>query len=384
MAKQDFYELLGVSKGASDDEMKKAFRSLAMKYHPDKNPDNKDAEHKFKEINNAYEILKDPEKRAAYDRYGHAAFDGAMGNPRGGGASDFGGGGSFSDIFEDLFSELTGSGRRKNAASEQQSGKRRGSDLRYNLEISLENAFAGKKQDINITTSVACDSCHGTGGENGSAAVTCGTCSGRGTIRMQQGFFTVERTCHTCQGTGKIIENPCKKCAGSGTVRKDRSLAVNIPAGVEEGTRIRLSGEGEAGYRGGSTGDLYIFLSVKAHPFFRREGADIHCSVPIAFATAALGGMVEVPTIEGTRAKVTIPEGAQTGHQFRLRGKGMSTLRSKVRGDMFVHVRVETPINLSRKQKDLLQDFQKASTGNNPESQGFFDRMREFWEDLKD
>ncbi len=381
MAKQDCYELLGVGKGASDDELKKAFRSLAMKYHPDKNPDNAEAEHKFKEINNAYEILKDPEKRAAYDRYGYAAFDGGGGGRNN--ANDFSGG-SFSDIFEDLFSELTGSGRRKTSASEAQSGKRRGSDLRYNLEISLEDAFGGKKQDINITTSVACDSCHGTGGENGSQAVTCGTCGGRGTIRMQQGFFTVERTCHTCQGTGKVIENPCKKCAGSGAVRKDRSLAVNIPSGVEEGTRIRLSGEGEAGYRGGPSGDLYIFLSVKAHPFFRREGADIHCSVPIAFTTAALGGAVEVPTIEGTRAKVTIPEGAQTGHQFRLRGKGMSTLRSKVRGDMFVHVRVETPVNLSRKQKELLQEFQKASSGNNPESQGFFDRMREFWEDLKD
>jgi molecular chaperone DnaJ len=382
MSKQDFYELLGVSRGASDDELKKAFRKLAMQYHPDKNPNNPEAEQKFKEINHAYDVLKDPDKRAAYDRYGHAAFDGGMGG--GGGAGGFAGG-SFTDIFEDLFSELTGARRRSGGGAEQ-SGKRRGSDLRYNLEISLEDAFSGKKQDINITTSVTCDSCHGTGGEGGSEAATCPTCSGRGTIRMQQGFFTVERTCHTCQGTGKVIENPCKKCAGSGTVRKDRSLNVNIPAGVEEGTRIRLSGEGEAGYRGGPAGDLYIFLSVKAHPFFRRDGADIHCTVPISFTTAALGGTTEVPTIEGTRAKVTVPEGTQTGHQFRLRGKGMSTLRSKTRGDMFVHVRVETPVNLTRKQKDLLQEFQKASgeKSNNPESQGFFDRMREFWEDLKD
>jgi molecular chaperone DnaJ len=382
MSKQDFYELLGVGRSASDHELKKAFRSLAMKYHPDKNPNDAAAEQKFKEINHAYDILKDPEKRAAYDRYGHAAFEGGIGGARGS-ANDFAGG-SFSDIFEDLFSELTGSGRRRGAA-ETQSGKRRGSDLRYNLEISLEEAFAGKKQDINITTSVACDSCHGTGGENGAEAVTCGTCGGRGTVRMQQGFFTVERTCHSCQGTGKIIANPCKKCAGSGTVRKDRSLSVNIPAGVEEGTRIRLTGEGEAGYRGGPSGDLYIFLSIKPHQFFRREGADIHCSVPITFTNAALGGSVEVPTIEGTRAKVTIPEGTQTGHQFRLKGKGMTVLRSKGRGDMFVHVRVETPVNLSKKQKELLTQFEKASGSNsNPESQGFFDRMREFWEDLKD
>jgi molecular chaperone DnaJ len=382
MSKQDFYELLGVGRSASDDELKKAFRSLAMKYHPDKNPNDAAAEQKFKEINHAYDILKDPEKRAAYDRYGHAAFDGGMGAARGS-ANDFAGG-SFSDIFEDLFSELTGSGRRRGAA-ESHLSKRRGSDLRYNLEISLEEAFAGKKQDINITTSVTCDSCHGSGGENGAEAVTCGTCGGRGTVRMQQGFFTVERTCHSCQGTGKIIANPCKKCAGSGTVRKDRSLAVNIPAGVEEGTRIRLSNEGEAGYRGGPAGDLYIFLSIKPHQFFRREGADIHCSVPITFTNAALGGSVEVPTIEGTRAKVTIPEGTQTGHQFRLKGKGMTVLRSKGRGDMFVHVRVETPVNLSKKQKELLAQFEKASGSNsNPESQGFFDRMREFWEDLKD
>jgi molecular chaperone DnaJ len=384
MSKQDYYELLGVSRTATDDELKKAFRKLAMQYHPDKNPGNAEAEQTFKEINHAYDVLKDPDKRAAYDRYGHAAFDGGMaGGGRGGGA-DFSG--SFTDIFEDLFSELTGARRgRGGNGGEQSSGRRRGSDLRYNLEISLEDAFTGKKQDINITTSVSCDSCNGTGGENGAEATTCTTCGGRGTVRSQQGFFTIERTCNTCQGSGKIIENPCRKCAGSGTVRKDRTLSVNIPAGVEEGTRIRLSGEGEAGYRGGPAGDLYIFLSIKAHPFFRREGADIHCTVPIPFTTAALGGSSEVPTIEGTRAKVSIPEGTQTGHQFRLRGKGMSTLRSKTRGDMFVHVRVETPINLSKKQKELLQEFQKASgSSSNPESQGFFDRMREFWEDLKD
>ncbi len=386
MSKTDYYELLGVSKSASADELKKAYRKLAMKYHPDKNQGDAAAEKKFKEISEAYDVLKDPDKKAAYDRYGHAAFE----NGSGGGGHpgfDFGGGaGGFSDIFDDLFSEFTGARRGGGmGGGAQQSAKQRGSDLRYNMRITLEEAFKGKKQDITITTSVTCDSCDGNGGEKGAKPVTCTTCGGRGAVRAQQGFFTIERPCHTCQGTGKIIENPCRKCAGSGTVRKDRTLAVTIPAGVEEGTRIRLSGEGEAGYRGGPAGDLYIFLSVTSHPIFRREGTDIHVTVPITFTTAALGGSVEVPTIEGSRVKVTVPEGTQNGHQFRLRGKGMSILRSKSRGDMFVHARVETPVKLNKKQKDLLQEFADTS-GNttNPESSGFFDKMREFWEDLKE
>jgi molecular chaperone DnaJ len=387
MSKTDYYELLGVSKSASADELKKAYRKMAMQYHPDKNQGDAAAEKKFKEISEAYDVLKDPDKKAAYDRYGHAAFENGAGGGGGRGGFDFGGGaGGFSDIFDDLFSEFTGARRgASTSGASQQAAKQRGSDLRYNMRISLEEAFNGKKQDITITTSVTCDSCEGSGGEKGSKPVTCPTCAGRGSVRAQQGFFTIERPCHTCQGTGKIIENPCRKCAGSGTVRKDRTLAVTIPAGVEEGTRIRLSGEGEAGYRGGPSGDLYIFLSVTSHPLFRRENADIHCTVPITFTTAALGGSVEVPTIEGSRVKVTVPEGTQNGHQFRLRGKGMSILRSKSRGDMFVHARVETPINLSKKQKELLEEFAKNSgNSSNPESSGFFDKMREFWEDLKE
>lgn len=385
MSKTDYYELLGVGKSVSGDELKKAYRKLAMKYHPDKNQGDEKAEKKFKEISEAYEVLKDPNKKAAYDRYGHAAFENGGGGGAGGSSGGFDFGGGFSDIFEDLFSEFTGTRRSAGGGASGGTGKQRGSDLRYNLQISLEDAFKGKKQDITITTSVSCDSCDGTGGEKGSKPITCTTCGGRGSVRAQQGFFTIERPCHVCQGTGKIIENPCKKCAGSGTVRKDRTLAVTVPAGVEEGTRIRLSGEGEAGYRGGPSGDLYLFLSVKSHPLFRREGADIHCTVPITFTTAALGGSVEVPTIEGTRVKVSVPEGTQNGHQFRLRGKGMSVLRSKSRGDMFVHARVETPVKLSKKQKELLQEFDKTSSSKtNPDSSGFFDKMREFWEDLKE
>ncbi|TAF13848.1 MAG: molecular chaperone DnaJ [Alphaproteobacteria bacterium] len=383
MSKKDYYELLGVTRSADAEEMKKSYRKLAMQYHPDRNPNNKEAEQKFKEISEAYDVLKDPDKKAAYDRFGHAAFEGGRGGA--GNAAGFDFSGNFSDIFEDLFSEFTGrrSGGGGNAGA--QSARQRGSDLRYNLEISLEDAFHGKKQDINITTSVSCDACHGTGGENGAEAVTCPTCGGRGTIRTQQGFFTVERTCNTCQGTGRIIEKPCRKCGGTGTVRKDRTLSVTIPSGVEEGTRIRLTGEGEAGFRGGAAGDLYIFLSVKNHPLFRREGADVHCAVPITFTTATLGGTVEVPTIEGSRVKVTIPEGTQNGHQFRLRGKGMNILRSKSRGDMFVHARIETPVKLSKKQRDLLQEFDKCSeSSTSPESHSFFDKVREFWEDLKD
>lgn len=380
----DFYTTLGVSKSASEDDLKKAYRKLAMQYHPDKNHGNAEAEKKFKSINEAYDVLKDPQKRAAYDRFGHDAFSGGMGGGAGGGGgfSGFSAGGSFSDIFEDLFSEFTG---RRGGGGQAQSSAARGSDLRYNLDIELEDAFKGRQQTIKVTTSASCESCDGSGAQKGSAPETCHSCNGRGTVRAQQGFFTVERSCGTCQGTGKIIKNPCKTCAGSGRTRREKSLSVSIPAGVEEGTRIRLAGEGEAGFRSGPAGDLYIFLSIKPHRIFKRDGANIYCGVPIPFSTATLGGHIEVPTIDGGRVKVTVPEGTQTGHQFRLKGKGMSVLRSQARGDMYIEVAVETPVNLSKKQRELLKEFDSASGGKttSPESESFFTKVKEFWADLK-
>jgi molecular chaperone DnaJ len=382
---EDFYSVLGVAKGASDDELKKAYRKLAMQYHPDRNHGNAEAEKKFKELNEAYDVLKDPQKRAAYDRFGHDAFQGGAGGP-GAGFSGFSGGGSFSDIFEDLFSEFTGGRRGGGGSASPQAEAARGSDLRYNLDITLEDAYRGKQQTIKVTTSGSCDTCHGSGAEKGSQPETCGTCGGRGAVRAQQGFFTVERTCGNCQGTGKVIKNPCKTCAGSGRVRKEKSLSVTIPPGVEEGTRIRLAGEGEAGFRGGPGGDLYIFLSIKPHAIFRRDGANIYCQAPIPFTTATVGGHIEVPTIDGGRVKVTIPEGTQSGHQFRLKGKGMSILRSQAKGDMYIEVAVETPVNLSKKQKELLKEFEAASgtKSTSPASESFFSRVKEFWEDLKE
>jgi molecular chaperone DnaJ len=385
----DFYSVLGVHKGANDDELKKAYRKLAMQYHPDRNQGNAEAEKKFKAVNEAYDVLKDAQKRAAYDRYGHQAFtNGGMNNAGGGagaGAAGFDFSGSFSDIFEDLFSEFAGGRRGGGQGRQETSSAMRGSDLRYNLEISLEEAFKGKQQTIKVTTSASCESCSGSGAEKGSQPETCSTCNGRGAVRVQQGFFTVERSCHACQGTGKVIKNPCKPCAGSGRVRKEKTLSATIPAGVEEGTRIRLAGEGEAGFRGGPAGDLYIFLSVATHTIFRRDGANIYCHVPITFTTASLGGHVEVPTIDGGRVKVTIPEGTQTGHQFRLRGKGMSVLRSSARGDMYIEVQVETPVNLSKKQKEMLREFEKNdAASNSPHSESFFKKVKEFWEDLKE
>ena len=381
----DYYTTLGVAKGASEDELKKAYRKLAMQYHPDRNQGNAEAEKKFKAAGEAYDVLKDPQKRAAYDRYGHQAFtNGGMGAAGGGaGPQDFSG--SFSDIFEDLFSEFTGGRRGQGGGGQAQSGAARGSDLRYNLEISLEEAYRGKQQTVKITTSASCDVCKGSGAEKGSQPETCPTCGGRGVVRAQQGFFTVERGCNTCQGTGKIIKNPCKTCAGSGRVRKEKTLSASIPPGVEEGTRIRLAGEGEAGFRGGPAGDLYIFLSIKPHKIFRREGANIYCQVPIKLSTASLGGHIEVPTIDGGRVKVTVPEGTQTGHQFRLRGKGMSVLRSTAKGDMYIEVQVETPMNLNKKQKDLLREFDKTEDGQtSPATEGFFKKVKEFWDDLKE
>jgi len=389
----DYYSLLGVARNATEDEIKKAFRKLAMKYHPDKNQGNAESEKKFKEINAAYDVLKDEQKRAAYDRYGHAAFTSGGGNAAGGGPFAGGGGfdfsSNFADIFDDLFGDFTGArrgGAGAGAGAGKASGSARGADLRYNLDVTLDDAYRGKQQTIKITTAVYCESCEGSGATKGSKAEDCPTCNGMGKMRMQQGFFTIERTCHSCQGAGKVIKNPCKPCAGTGKARKERSLSVNIPAGVEEGTRIRLAGEGEAGFRGGTNGDLYIFIGIKPHPLFRRDGANIYCRVPLKFTTATLGGTVEVPTIEGGRVKVNVPTGTQTGHQFRLKGKGMSVLRSSARGDMYIEVQVETPVKLSKRQRELMEEFEKEGGGKgfSPESEGFFAKVKDFWEDLKE
>src|SRR5690348_5142702 len=375
MAKKDFYELLGVQRNAGADEIKKAYRKMAMQYHPDRNPGDKQAEQRFKAINEAYDVLKDEQKRAAYDRFGHAAFE----NGGRGGAGDFGFGGGFADIFEEMFGSMMG-GRGG------QGGGNRGNDLRYNLEITLEEAFRGRETQVRVPTLVTCEACHGSGAEAGSRPSNCPTCRGSGRVRTQQGFFTMERTCPTCHGAGKVIDNPCRGCGGQGRVRKEKTLNVTIPPGVEDGTRIRLAGEGEAGVRGGGNGDLYIFLGVRAHPLFQRDGANIHCRVPISMPTAALGGTIEVPTIDGSRAKVTIPAGTQSGHQFRLRGKGMSVLRSAARGDMFAQVSVETPVHLTKRQQELLREFEKEGDARktNPESEGFFAKVKEFFEDLRE
>jgi molecular chaperone DnaJ len=378
MAKQDFYEALGVRRGASPEDIKKAYRKLAMQHHPDRNPGDKAAEHKFKELSEAYEILKDDQKRAAYDRFGHAAFENAGGGPGAGPFGGFGNAGGFADIFDEMFGEFMG-GQRSGAQG-------RGSDLRYNLEISLEEAFKGKQTSVRVPTLAPCEGCKGSGAEAGSKPVTCPTCKGSGRVRAQQGFFTIERTCASCQGAGRVIERPCKICGGQGRVRKEKTLAVNIPPGVEDGTRIRLAGEGESGMRGAAPGDLYIFLSLAPHRIFQRDGANIHCRVPIAMATAALGGSLEVPVIDGGRAKITVPPGTQTGHQFRLRGKGMSVLRSQARGDMYVQAVVETPMNLTKRQQELLREFDKEGEAGktSPESEGFFSRVKEFFEDLRE
>ncbi len=371
MAKRDYYEILGLSRGASEQDIKSAFRRLAKDCHPDRNPGDTSAEHKFKELNEAHETLRDAQKRAAYDQFGHAAFDG---HGRGFGP-DFAS--SMSDIFDDLFGEFMG-GRR---GTRQRSGRERGADLRYNMEIELSEALAGKTAQIRVPTSVTCEACTGTGAKAGTEPATCPTCSGAGKVRATQGFFTIERTCPSCQGRGEIINDPCGSCRGSGRVVKERTLSVNIPAGVEDGTRIRLAGEGEAGLRGGPAGDLYIFLSIKPHEFFQRDGADIFCRVPISMITAALGGNIDVPTVDGSQTRVKVPEGTESGKQFRLKGKGMPVLRSKVVGDMYIQVEVETPKNLTRKQRELLEAFERESNKEtSPHSAGFFSKMKEFFE----
>ena len=380
MAKRDYYEVLGVARDAGEDDLKKSYRKLAMQWHPDRNQGNAEAEAKFKELNEAYDVLKDAEKRAAYDRFGHAAFEQGGPGGGGGGGGPFGGGG-FEDIFEEMFGRFGGGGRGQRAAAG------RGADLRTQVEVSLEEAFAGAKKNIRFATSVSCEACKGTGAEGGAAsgAQTCGTCQGSGKVRAQQGFFLVERTCPTCGGQGRIIKNPCKICRGAGRVQRERNLNVSVPAGVDDGTRIRLTGEGEAGQRGAPAGDLYVDIAVRPHPIFQRDGANILVRVPLRMTQAALGGHVEVPSIDGGRSKVTIPAGTQTGDQFRLRGKGFSVLRSAARGDMYVQVMVETPQNLSPTQRELLEQFEaEAEKGGrtSPESEGFFAKVKEFWDGL--
>ncbi len=380
MAKRDYYEVLGISRGASPEEIKKAYRSKAKELHPDRNSDNPDAEAQFKDANEAYEVLKDGDKKAAYDRYGHAAFEGGMGGgprPGAGGQGDFAS--AFSDVFEDLFGDFMGGGGQR--GGRQRSS--RGSDLRYNLRIDLEEAFSGAQKAITVPTSVSCDSCDGSGAESGSEPMTCPTCSGMGKVRAQQGFFTVERTCPTCSGIGQVISNPCKTCNGAGRTQKDRSLSVNIPAGVETGTRIRLAGEGESGLRGGTPGDLYIFVEVEEHDLFQRDGVDLFCRVPVSMTTAAIGGDVEVPTIDGGRSRVKVPSGSQSGRQMRLRNKGMPSLRGGNTGDMFIELAVETPVNLTAKQKELLREFEELSAENNPQLSKFFSKVKSFWDEMK-
>ncbi|MDO8975288.1 molecular chaperone DnaJ [Reyranella sp.] len=372
MMSQDFYELLGVSRTASADDIKKAYRKLAMQFHPDRNDGNAEAERKFKEINHAYDILKDPEKRAAYDRYGAAAFEGGAGP---GGPFQGGQGFDFGSVFGDIFEEMFGAGGQRGRGGR---ADMRGQDLRFNLEITLEQAYAGTEATVRVPSSVSCEVCHGSGAEAGSKPQQCPTCQGRGRVRAQQGFFTVERACPTCHGAGQVIDKPCKNCGGQGRVRREKTLKVNIPAGVEDGTRIRLSGEGEAGARGGPAGDLYVFLSVRRHQLFEREGADVHCRVPISMVQATLGGNIEVPTLDGKMARINIPAGAQGGHQFRMRGKGMPIMRSSQRGDMYIEINVETPTNLTSKQKELLKEFEKAGK-TSPESEGFFSKMKEMF-----
>ncbi|MCB2115844.1 MAG: molecular chaperone DnaJ [Rhodobacteraceae bacterium] len=385
MAKRDYYEVLGVSRGASADELKKAYRAKAKELHPDRNKDKPEAEAQFKEVNEAYDVLKDADKKAAYDRFGHAAFDGGMGGgARGGARGGYGQGdfaSAFSDVFEDLFGDFMGG--RGGAAGGGRSRAQRGSDLRYNLRVTLEEAHTGVQKSISVPTAVACTVCNGTGAEGGAEPQTCPTCSGMGKVRAQQGFFTVERTCPTCGGAGQTIKNPCKACHGAGRTEKERQLSVNIPAGVETGTRIRLAGEGEAGLRGGPTGDLYIFIEVREHAIFQRDGVNLYCRIPVSMTTAAMGGEVEVPTIDGGRSRVKVPAGTQTGKQMRLRAKGMPALRGGAVGDMLIEMAVETPVNLTSRQKELLREFEALSKDNNPEGSSFFSKVRNFWDGMK-
>lgn len=376
--KRDYYEVLQVTRTADGDTLKKSYRKLAMEFHPDRNQGNKDAETKFMEINEAYEVLRDDNKRALYDRHGHSAFEQGRGGGAGQGAGGFDFGEGFANVFEEMFGDIFGGGGGRGRGGQRATA--RGNDLRAELEITLDEAFKGAKSDIQIVTQVQCDKCEGTGAAKGSKPITCPTCNGAGKQRLQQGFFMVERTCGTCGGQGKVIEKPCDKCHGGGRVRRERRLEVTIPAGVEDGTRIRLSGEGEAGARGAPAGDLYVFLSVKPHKLFQRDGATLYCRVPVPFATAALGGEIEVPTIDGTRSKITITAGTQNGARFRVKGRGMSVLRAETRGDLTVEAYVEVPVKLNRKQQELLEEFaREADQKNHPETESFWNRVKDIW-----
>jgi molecular chaperone DnaJ len=373
MSKRDYYEVLGVNRDASEDELKKAYRKLAMKHHPDRNPDSKEAEEKFKEAKEAYEILTDANKRAAYDQYGHAGVDSSAGG--GGFQHGFGG---FADAFSDIFGDIFGGGGAGGGG--RRSNVYRGADLRYNLEITLEEAARGTETKIRIPTMEACGTCGGSGAKPGTQPVTCSMCGGHGQVRMQQGFFSIQQTCPTCHGSGKTIAEPCGECHGAGRIKKHKTLSVKIPAGVDEGDRIRLGGEGEAGINGGPSGDLYVVVQLKEHPVFKRDRDDLHCEMPVSFTTAALGGEMEIPTLDGY-AKIKIPEETQGGRVFRLRGKGIKGVRSHEHGDLYCHVVVETPVNLNARQKELLRELEAISRGeeNNPRAKGWMDKVKEFF-----
>ncbi|AXV67575.1 molecular chaperone DnaJ (plasmid) [Pseudoalteromonas lipolytica] len=376
MSKSDYYEVLGVSKDASERDIKKAYKRLAMKYHPDRTAGDKELETKFKEVKEAYEVLTDDQKRQMYDQYGHAAFEQGGGGHGGG----FGGGhGDFGDIFGDVFGDIFGGGGRR------QSRQQRGADLRYNMDLSLEEAVRGKDVEIKVPTWVSCKPCDGSGAKAGSKPKTCTTCHGAGQVQMRQGFFAVQQTCPTCQGTGQIISDPCDSCHGQGRVEKTKTLSVKIPAGVDTGDRIRLSGEGEAGMHGAPAGDLYVQVSVREHPIFQRDGNNLYCEVPIGFTTAALGGEIEVPTLDG-RAKLKIPAESQTGKMFRMRGKGVKSVRSGAQGDLICKVVIETPVNLNERQRELLEELEqsmgKDGSKNRPKEKGFFDGVKKFFDDL--
>ncbi|HFC8518230.1 molecular chaperone DnaJ [Neisseria weaveri] len=377
MSNRDFYETLGIARSASDDDIKKAYRKLAMKYHPDRNPDNKEAEEKFKEVQKAYDILSDKEKRAAYDQYGHAGVDPNMGGGGfGGGFGGFGGaqGFDFGDIFSQMFGGAAGGGRQQNY---------QGADLQYAVEITLEEAAKGIKKRITIPTHEECDVCHGSGAKPGTSPTTCSTCHGSGTIHVRQAIFQMQQTCPSCHGSGKQIKDPCVKCRGAGLVKTSKTVEVNIPAGIDDGQRIRLSGEGEPGTNGAPAGDLYVVVHVKEHKTFERNGLDLHFEMPISFATAALGGEIEVPTLDG-KVKLSIPKETQTGRRMRVKGKGIKSLRSSAVGDLYCHVVVETPVNLTERQKELLEEFEKISTGmdraQTPRQKSFFDKVRDIFE----
>ena len=383
MSKRDYYQVLGIARDASADDLKKAFRKRAKELHPDQNRDNPKAEEQFKELNEAHEVLKDPQKRAAYDRMGHAAFDPSSGFGGGGGPAGgfgFGGGeGGLGDVFEEIFGEMFGGGRRGGGGASQ---VQRGSDLRYNMTLSLEEAYRGKKTNVKIAAAAACGSCQGSGGENGAAAVTCSGCRGRGKVRTQSGFFTVERSCPQCGGRGSTISNPCKNCGGTGAVAREKTLEVDIPAGVDDGTRMRMPGEGASGGRGTVPGDLYIFIEIKPHALFQRVESDLACQVPVSFVTLALGGEIDIPTPDGGKSRITVPAGTSGGKKFRLRGKGMPVLRQKKFGDLYIELIGETPVNLSKRQRELLEEFDKAGP-DTPETQGFFAKVKDFWDSMK-